>query len=158
MGRSDPAPVAVIAGADEPGDRLVLTGRVLDADGGPVAGVLVQVFHTDAAGYYSEGGMDESDPRLCGVARTGDDGAYRFETVNPAAYATGGGGMPHVHYSVWSDTIRRSTHLLQLPWTAPAEAGDPARAGDGDRTARRRPLVRDDGGDLHAVRDLRLPR
>ena len=36
----------VVAGADEPGERLVVSGRVLDGER-PVAGVSIYVFQTD---------------------------------------------------------------------------------------------------------------
>jgi len=39
----------VIAGKNEPGERLVVTGRTLDGKK-PVAGVSLYVFHTDANG------------------------------------------------------------------------------------------------------------
>lgn len=62
----------VVAGADEPGERLVVTGRVIDG-ANPVAGASVYVFHTDASGVYAPGlsGPDaELDPRLHGALRT----------------------------------------------------------------------------------------
>ena len=34
--------------------------------------------------------MDESDARLCGLMLTDAEGRYRFETVKPGHYATGG--------------------------------------------------------------------
>ena len=100
----------VVAGPAEPGARLVVEGRVLAADGeSPVAGATVLVFHTDAEGYYSPGGMDEGNARLCGVMRTDEEGRYRFETIRPAHYATGGGPAAHVHYEVWGEGLSKQT-------------------------------------------------
>ncbi|MBI3006203.1 MAG: hypothetical protein HYY49_12430 [Ignavibacteriales bacterium] len=46
----------VIASKDEPGERMIVSGRVIAADGKtPVAGIRVQVYHTDAKGYYNPG-------------------------------------------------------------------------------------------------------
>src|SRR5688572_29177173 len=42
----------VIAGKDEPGERLVVTGRALEGTK-PVAGVSIYVFHTDIEGLYA---------------------------------------------------------------------------------------------------------
>jgi protocatechuate 3,4-dioxygenase beta subunit len=57
----------VIAGTDEPGARMVVTGRTLIGDK-PVAGVSLYVFHTDANGKYSTTIYDprraEYNPRL----------------------------------------------------------------------------------------------
>jgi len=40
----------VIAGPKEPGQRLILTGRVFGSDGKPRGGVVIEAHHTDANG------------------------------------------------------------------------------------------------------------
>lgn len=144
-----------IAGPDEPGERMVISGRVVRADGEtPVADATVFVFHTDAAGYYSPGGMDESNARLCGLVRTDASGRYRFESVRPAHYATGG-PPAHVHFRVWGPGIPRQSFTLNFE-------GDPllgARGHDasGNPTwATVRPVVTGDDGLLRVERDLKL--
>src|SRR5262245_33578839 len=83
---------------EEPGERMLIVGHVLTgADQKTVSGARVLAFHTDAKGYYSDGGMDENNARLCGVLKTSDDGGYRFEVIRPAHYATGG-PPAHVHF------------------------------------------------------------
>jgi protocatechuate 3,4-dioxygenase beta subunit len=42
----------VVAGPAEPGERFVVTGRVLDGNK-PLSGVSIYVFHTDAKGLYA---------------------------------------------------------------------------------------------------------
>lgn len=95
---------AVIAGPDEPGERLVLSGRVFAVDGRtPRPGVTVYAHHTDATGIYRG-----EDLRGTGSARngalkawvaTGSDGSYRFETIKPAPYPAQ--TMPaHIHLYV----------------------------------------------------------
>ena len=86
-----------VAGEDEPGERLVVTGQALDGTT-PVAGVSVYVFHTDADGLYAtDGSKGELNPRLYGALRTDANGRYRYETIRPAGYSI----MPaHVHYVV----------------------------------------------------------
>ena len=145
-----------IAGPDEPGQRMVVEGRVLAADGETgIAGATVFVFQTDAEGYYSPGGMDESNARLCGLMLTDAEGRYRFETIKPARYATGGGPPPHVHYRVWGPTISRQSMSLMF-------AGDPSLGERGQGASRNatwttiRPVLVGSDGVLLVTRDLRL--
>src|SRR5687767_9503779 len=89
----------VVAGAGEPGERLVVSGRVLDG-GRPVGGVSIYVFQTDADGRYSKeltGNEAELDPRLHGIMRSDADGLYEYETIRPGHYD---GNAAHVHYLV----------------------------------------------------------
>lgn len=58
------------------GERLALRGRVLDRDGRPVAGALVELWHADAFG-----GVDES--RYRAAQRTGAEGRFGIRTVLP---------------------------------------------------------------------------
>ena len=143
-----------VAGEDEPGQRLVVEGRVLTAEGVPVAGATVFVFQTDDAGYYSPGGMDEANARLCGLMRTDSDGRYRFDTVKPGHYATGG-PPAHIHFRVWSETLGRQSFTLNF-------AGDPllgARGRDASSNptwATIRPVEETAAGTSRVVRDLKL--
>jgi protocatechuate 3,4-dioxygenase beta subunit len=89
----------VVAGADEPGERLVVSGRALDR-GQPVAGVSIYVFQTDVEGRYSKvltGNDAELDPPLHGIMRSDADGRYEYETIRPGHYD---GNAAHVHYLV----------------------------------------------------------
>jgi hypothetical protein len=89
----------VVAGADEPGERLVVSGRVLDG-GRPVGGVSIYVFQTDVEGLYSKvltGNEAELDPRLHGFIRSDANGGYEYETIRPGHYD---GNPAHVHYLV----------------------------------------------------------
>lgn len=97
---SEDAPSAVqIAGANEPGERLVVTGQVVDG-ARPIAGASVYIFQTDANGEYAPGvsGPDaELNPRLKGAVRTDADGRYRVETIRPGSYDN---NPAHLHYLV----------------------------------------------------------
>ena len=56
---------ATIAAADEPGERLTITGMVVAADGKtPLPGVRLHVYHTDRAGLYGRDSRDSAHPRL----------------------------------------------------------------------------------------------
>ncbi len=81
--------------------RLVVTGRVLGMpDCKPLAGALVEVWHADANGDYSEFTRGRKDDPACllrASLKTGADGRYQFSTVVPAEYP----GRPrHIHYRV----------------------------------------------------------
>ena len=134
---------------------MIVSGVVFDSEGvNPLGGVTVFVFHTDAAGYYSEGGMDESNARLCGLMVTDESGRYRFETIRPAHYATGG-PPAHIHYRVWGPGIARQSATLNFE-------GDPLLGERGKDASRNpswatiRPVDQDDNGILHVIRDLRI--
>jgi protocatechuate 3,4-dioxygenase, beta subunit len=78
--------------AGEPlGERIILSGRVLDGDGRPVRSTLVEIWQANSAGRYLHQ-VDRHpapiDPNFSGAGRciTDDDGRYRFITVKPGAY------------------------------------------------------------------------
>ena len=78
--------VGTIADANEPGDRLEISGQVFSPDGvTPAANVIVYAYQTDATGEY------RNDPktrvaRLHGWAKTDAQGHYAFHTIKPASY------------------------------------------------------------------------
>jgi protocatechuate 3,4-dioxygenase, beta subunit len=97
--------------AGEPlGERIVVTGRVLDGDGRPVPHTLVEVWQANAAGRYAHD-VDRHpaplDPNFSGVGRclTGADGGYRFVTVKPGAYPwrnhDNAWRPAHIHFSLF---------------------------------------------------------
>lgn len=81
--------------------RLMVSGRVLGMpDCKPLAGVLVEVWHADASGDYSEFTRGKKDDPACllrASLKTDGEGRYAFSTVVPAEYP----GRPrHIHYRV----------------------------------------------------------
>src|SRR5215510_4960273 len=90
-----------IAAKEEPGERLIVTGKVLGPDGKtPLAGASVYVYHTDAKGLYTPGANNDSrNPRLRGYMRTDAEGRYEYSTIKPAPYPNN--RIPaHIHYVV----------------------------------------------------------
>jgi catechol 1,2-dioxygenase len=71
---------------DEPGDPILLGGQVVDLDGGPVAGALVDVWHAGNDGTYS--GFVGDAPRFNLRCRllTDAGGRFRIRTIRPAPY------------------------------------------------------------------------
>lgn len=86
---------------NEPGNRLVVTGKVVGRDGKPVAGASVYLWHTDASGHYdpAEPPGHQGNARLQQGLRTDARGRYTYTTVRPAPYPSR--TIPsHVHYAV----------------------------------------------------------
>src|SRR5256714_15153703 len=76
----------VIPPEKEPGEPLIITGKVFQPDGKtPAEGMVLWIYHTDRTGYYNEQD-DASHPRLNGWMKIGADGKYEFRTIRPGAY------------------------------------------------------------------------
>jgi len=87
--------------AGEPlGERIVVTGRVLDSDGRPVPDALIEIWQANASGRYAHAVDDHPaplDPNFTGGGRCVTDslGRYRFVTIKPGPYPWGN------HYNAW---------------------------------------------------------
>jgi protocatechuate 3,4-dioxygenase, beta subunit len=97
-------------GGEAVGERIILTGRVLDRDGAPVPNTLVEVWQANAAGRYAHDRDRHDaplDPNFVGIGRflTGDDGAYSLTTIRPGAYPwkndPNAWRPSHVHFSLF---------------------------------------------------------
>jgi protocatechuate 3,4-dioxygenase beta subunit len=85
---------------DPLGERIVVTGRVLDGNGKPVANTLVEIWQANAAGRYPHPRDNHNapiDPNFFGAGRTITDaqGRYRFTTIRPGEYPW------RNHYNAW---------------------------------------------------------
>lgn len=108
----DPSDADLTAGhAGEPiGERIILTGRILDGTGRPVAGQLVEIWQANAAGRYRHP-VDQHpapiDPNFTGAGRclTARDGSYRFVTIKPGPYPWrnhhNAWRPAHIHFSLF---------------------------------------------------------
>jgi protocatechuate 3,4-dioxygenase, beta subunit len=115
------------------GERIIVTGRVLDEDGRPVGGALLEIWQANAAGRYRHE-VDRHpaplDPNFTGAGRTvtDDEGRYRFVTVKPGAYPwqnhPNAWRPAHIHFSVFG---RAFTQRLVTQMYFP---GDPLFAYD----------------------------
>jgi catechol 1,2-dioxygenase len=72
---------------DGKGEPLSMSGRVLDTDGKPIAGALIDIWQTNDDGFYDvqQKGV-QPDWNLRGVFQTHTDGSYRFRSVKPRPY------------------------------------------------------------------------
>ena len=96
------------------GERIIITGRVLDSDAQPVRKTLVEVWQANAAGRYVDSADDHAaplDPNFTGAGRalTDQDGFYRFVTVKPGAYPwrnhLNAWRPAHVHFSLFGPSL-----------------------------------------------------
>ena len=101
--------------AGEPiGERIIVSGRVLDEDGRPVPRTLVEIWQANAAGRYRHE-VDRHpaplDPNFTGTGRaiTDDEGCYRFVTIKPGAYPWrnhyNAWRARHIHFSLFGPSI-----------------------------------------------------
>jgi len=94
-------PRVKIVADNEPGQRLIVTGHVFDADGKPVR-VTLYAYHTDAEGLYNPRWSFRREPRLRGSLLTAPDGSYEMDTIKPAPYP--GRNIPaHIHIHLRRD-------------------------------------------------------
>ncbi|HKW57266.1 MAG TPA: protocatechuate 3,4-dioxygenase subunit beta [Candidatus Acidoferrum sp.] len=97
--------------ASEPlGQRIVVSGRVLDEDGRAVRRTLIEIWQANAAGRYLHADDQHQaplDPNFTGVGHTltDEDGNYRFVTVRPGEYPWknqyNAWRPAHIHFSVF---------------------------------------------------------
>ncbi|MFN8556607.1 MAG: protocatechuate 3,4-dioxygenase subunit beta [Dehalococcoidia bacterium] len=102
-------------GGEAIGQRLIVTGRVLDERGTPVPQALVEVWQANAAGRYlhkNDGWPGPLDSNFLGIGRclTDEDGVYRFLTVRPGAYPwrnhPNAWRPAHIHFSLFGPSSR----------------------------------------------------
>jgi protocatechuate 3,4-dioxygenase beta subunit len=109
-----------IAADSEPGQRMILTGRVLDAAGRPQAGVAMHAYHTDAQGLYRRD--SHGDARLRGTLVTANDGSYQIDTIKPAPYP--GRDIPaHIHFHLRGPGFDQEETLNLSPALRPGSDG-----------------------------------
>lgn len=87
-------------GGEAIGERIIVSGRVLDENGRPQRNTLVELWQCNAAGRYQhEGDQHDAplDPHFSGAGQavTDDEGRYRFLTIRPGAYPW------RNHYNAW---------------------------------------------------------
>lgn len=68
------------------GEPCLVSGRVTDPSGAPVAGARMEVWQADGQGFYDVQYADLDEPRGRGHLFTRDDGSFSFWTVKPVAY------------------------------------------------------------------------
>ena len=71
---------------EEAGEQLVMSGRVTDPEGQPVADALIEVWQTAPNQLYDVQDRDQPQGHLRASFRTDIAGTYRFRTIMPVSY------------------------------------------------------------------------
>jgi protocatechuate 3,4-dioxygenase beta subunit len=139
------------------GERIIVTGFVLDGDGRPVKSSLVEIWQANRAGRYNHPADSREDLSLdedfSGFGRSGTDrgGTFSFLTVKPGPVAGPGGELqaPHVMVSVFArGLLKRLVTRVYFPDEEEANAVDPVLSSIEDQGLRRTLIARDEGGAL----------
>ena len=112
------------------GELMVMEGRVLDIDGKPVAGAIVDVWHANELGRYSHFDPDQAEYALRRRIETDAQGRYRFRSFLPPGYAIPpdsptselfaalgrhGNRPAHIHFLVVAPGLRTLTTQVNMP-------------------------------------------
>ena len=101
-------------GQEAIGQRIIVAGRVLDAEGAPVPDVLIEIWQANAAGRYThelDSWRGPLDPNFKGTGRctTNAQGEYRFLTIRPGGYPwkdeTNEWRPAHIHLSFMGPSL-----------------------------------------------------
>ena len=121
-------------GGEAIGQRIIVTGRVLEQDGTPVPNTLLEIWQANASGRYlhkRDQWPGPLDPNFLGMGRclTDEQGVYRFLTVRPGAYPwtnhPNAWRPAHIHFSLFGPaTVSRLVTQMYFP-DDPLHALDP---------------------------------
>jgi protocatechuate 3,4-dioxygenase beta subunit len=90
----------------EPGESLVVIGRVVDGDGRPMKHAVMYFYQTSAKGWYSDRAAhisahegDRKYARLFGYLKTDAEGRFELRTIRPGGYPDS--DLPaHIHVEI----------------------------------------------------------
>jgi len=109
---------------------LVMEGRVLDTEGRPVSGAIVDVWHANEHGRYSHFDPEQAEYALRRRIQTDAQGRYRFRSFIPPGYAIPPGSPTaelfealgrhghrpaHIHFLVAASGQRLLTTQINIP-------------------------------------------
>jgi catechol 1,2-dioxygenase len=124
----------------EPGTPTVFTGKVVDLDGKPIAGALIDVWHAGNDGTYS-GFVGDAPPfNLRAKLYADENGAFQFRSIRPSPYQIPTGGPTGRYLEMINRHAWRPAHF-HFKVSAPGFVeittqtyfeGDPWLEGDGD--------------------------
>ena len=111
--------LTIANGGEAIGSRIIMSGRVLDEDGRPVAHTMLEIWQANAGGRYRHR-MDQPhsplDPHFNGYGRvmTDPEGRYRFKTIKPGPYPWenhhNAWRPSHIHFSLFGPAF--ATRLI----------------------------------------------
>ena len=118
-------------GTDKQGHTLVMHGTVFGADGKPVSGAMVEVWHANTKGFYSHfDPTGEQQPfNMRRTIVTDAEGRYKFQSIVPVGYGCPpdgptqallnqlgrhGNRPAHIHFFVTADGHRKLTTQINI--------------------------------------------
>ena len=121
-----------LAGANVPGERIEITGRVLDADGKTVPDAVLELWQANSQGKYAHPEDEQNKPLDAGFSgfgriATDDQGRFRFTTIKPGrvpapeSSSTAGAASaplqaPHINVSICTrGLLRRLVTRMYFP-------------------------------------------
>lgn len=141
------APVHLLPSPDIPGERVTLTGRVLDGTGTPVNDGMIELWQANSRGKYDHPEDDQdkqTTPGFSGFGRVYTDGrgGFSVETIKPGPvpWIEGGEQAPHINVSVFARGVLKRLATRVYFADEPATAHDPVLARIADE-ARRETLI-----------------
>jgi protocatechuate 3,4-dioxygenase beta subunit len=140
-------------GGEAVGQRIIVHGRVLDGDGRPVPGTLIEIWQANAGGRYAhrnDNWPSPLDPHFTGIGRTitNDRGEFSFTSIRPGAYPWGNHANAwrpaHIHFSLFGRAFtQRLVTQMYFP-DDPLFSQDPIFSSIPDERARARVIARYD--------------
>lgn len=122
---ADEADLTIQRAGEPLGERMVVTGRVVDGQGRPVRRQLVEIWQANASGrYWHQRDQHPAplDPNFVGAGRclTDDNGVYRFQTIKPGPYPwrnhLNAWRPAHIHFSLFgTDFTQRLVTQMYFP-------------------------------------------
>jgi protocatechuate 3,4-dioxygenase, beta subunit len=129
------------------GERIIVTGRVLDENNRPVPNALLEIWQANACGRYHHK-VDQHDapldPNFSGTGRclADENGEYHFTTIRPGAYPwrnhENAWRPAHIHFSLFGvNFLQRLVTQMYFPGD-PLLSLDPIYNGVPDENGRQR--------------------
>jgi len=142
-----------LANANEPGDRIIVSGRVKTLDCSKVISeAIIDVWHANDAGQY-----DNSGYNLRGKLKSNAQGFYQFETVLPGKYLNGSQYRPrHIHFKITAPNFPEVTTQLYFVGDTSIANDAAASITSGKYDARDRiiPITKNDSGVYEGTWDI----
>lgn len=118
--RKNPPEGDTLCGPNEPGEKLTLSGQVLNTDGAPIKGARVELWQANKDGAYDIADPKDKDnvadfPYAFRVFQNaGQDGEFNFNTIKPGHYQIGENAWRtgHLHVKVQAPGFQPLTTQL----------------------------------------------
>ena len=125
------------------GERIVITGKVVDGDGEPIPDAMVEIWQPDANGIFNHPEdplHDQADPHFRGFGRAENrnEGIYRLETIKPGSRDN---AAPYINMNVFARGML--IHAMTRIYFSDEAANAADSVLNGIEESRRRTLIAD---------------